>query len=261
MVRATAHADVLFEGSGSAGATPCGEPSQPTARPSARRSEPDAEPRAQQQHGVRHDALLTTKLYPPATPSDAVTRPRLVEQLADAFGQRLTLLSAPAGYGKTTLLSAWAATSGLPVAWLSLDESDNDPTRFWSYVIAALLSVRPEHGVPALAGLENLPPAPSEPAITTIINAFAGAPQPVALVLDDYHVIHSAAIQRTVAYLIEHLPAQLRLVIASRVDPPLALARWRARGQLRELRATRLALHRSRSRCLSQRRDGAQPGA
>jgi LuxR family maltose regulon positive regulatory protein len=187
------------------------------------------------------DPLVRTKLYPPALPSDVMPRARLARQLEEGFGSRLTLVSAPAGYGKTTLISAWTAASGLPVAWLSLDDGDNDPARFWSYVIAALVRLRAARGAPpAIAGLEDLPPAPTEPAITAIINTFAGAPQPVALVLDDYHVIHNEAIHRTVLFLIEHLPAHLRLVIASRSDPPLALARLRARGQLRELRAADL---------------------
>jgi LuxR family maltose regulon positive regulatory protein len=187
---------------------------------------------------VGREQLLTTKLFPPNAAADIVLRPRLAEQLAGGDGCRLTLISAPAGYGKTTLLSAWAAASGLPVAWVSLDEDDNDPTRFWAYVIAALLGVRAANDkAPAIADLADVPPAPSESAITAIINAFADAPQPVALVLDDYHVIESAAVHRALTFFLEHLPAQLRLVVASRVDPPLPLARLRARGQLVELRA------------------------
>jgi LuxR family maltose regulon positive regulatory protein len=211
---------------------------RPVALPAADRRASANVRRLQPERDARHDPLLTTKLYPPPAPADVVPRPRLAEQLADTFGSRLTLVSAPAGYGKTTLLSEWIARSGLPVAWLSLDEGDNDPTRFWSYAIAALLGVLPARTTtPAISDLHDLRPTPSESAITAIINAFAGAPQPVALVLDDYHLIDSEAVHRTVSFLLEHLPPQLRLIIASRTDPPLALARLRARGQLRELRA------------------------
>jgi LuxR family maltose regulon positive regulatory protein len=187
--------------------------------------------------------LVTTKLYVPPTRPNLVRRERLTGRLNEGLDHKLTLIAAPAGFGKTTLLSEWIQlrTNGssrrAPVGWLSLDEGDNDPARFWSYFIAALQTVRERCGATALALLH----APQPPAITsllaTLINEIAATPDHLALVLDDYHLIEAQAIHRALAYLLEHLPPQMHLIISSRAELPLALARLRARGQLVELRA------------------------
>ena len=187
--------------------------------------------------------LLMTKLFVPPTRPNLVRRQRLTGRLNEGLGRRLTLISAPAGFGKTTLLSEWiqprtnGATSQVAIGWLSLDEGDNDPARFWSHFIAALQSVREGVGATALALLYS----PQPPAITSIlatfINEIAGASGELALVLDDYHLIETQAIHSALAYLLDHLPPQMHLIVSSRTDPPLSLARLRAREQLMELRA------------------------
>ena len=193
--------------------------------------------------GVPHDPLVTTKLaLPPARPA-LVPRPRLMDRLEAGLQRKLTLIAAPAGYGKTTLVSAWHATapgSAWPLAWLSLDVGDNDPVRFWSYAIAALQTLHAGLGADALALLQSPQPPPLTTVLTLLINALAALPAPVALVLDDYHAITAPAIHQSLAFLLEHQPSQLRLVIISRVDPPLPLMRLRARGELTEVRAADL---------------------
>lgn len=180
--------------------------------------------------------LLATKLYlPPARPT-IVKRPRLTARLSEGLRRPLTLVSAPAGFGKSTLLSEWRATpegQGYPVAWLSLDSGDNDPGRFWAYAVGALRTL------PGLAGLaEELDAgAPPELLLTPVINGLAAAADAAVLVLDDYHVIESPAIHTAVSFLVEHLPAGLRLVILTRSDPPWPLGRLRANGLMSELRA------------------------
>jgi LuxR family transcriptional regulator, maltose regulon positive regulatory protein len=141
----------------------------------------------------------------------------------------------PAGFGKTTLLADWARSSRQPVAWLSLDEGDNDPARFWRYVAGALDRVRAGIGQRITATLKG-PPAPPEAMVTVVVNELASREGAIALVLDDYHLIEARPVHESIGLLVGHLPPQLRLVIASRSDPPLALARLRARGQLAELR-------------------------
>ena len=190
--------------------------------------------------------LLTTKLYiPPVRPDPStglrtrlVSRPRLVERLNAGLHRKLTLISAPAGFGKTTLLSEWA--SGWSVAWLSLDEGDNDPVRFWAYFVSALQTVHECVGEAALATLQSPQPPPIEAILTALINEIAAVPDPLALVLDDYHLITAQPIHEALTFLLDHLPPQVHLAIATRADPPLPLARLRARGQLTELRATDL---------------------
>ena len=192
---------------------------------------------------VQQDSLLATKLYiPPARPH-LVSRPRLIERLNRGRGCQLTLISAPAGFGKTTLLSEWCAAkpSGtMAVAWVSLDRRDNDPARFWSYVIAALEKIAPATGDPALGILRSAQPVPIEAMVTTLINAVTAVPGDFALVLDDYHVIDAQPVADGLLYLLDNLPPQMHLFIASRVDPPWPLARLRARDQLNELRAADL---------------------
>ncbi len=193
--------------------------------------------------------LLSTKLHiPPARPG-LVARPRLMERLDVGLCGKLTLISAPAGFGKTTLLSAWierrmSAAAGEPaVAWLSLDEQDNDPARFLAYLVAALQALRAGLGEAALAALQAPQPPPSGAMLTILINEVAALPaprdsgeRPYILVLDDYHLITTQAIHDGLAFLLDHLPPNLHLVIATRADPPLPVARLRGQGQLAELR-------------------------
>jgi LuxR family maltose regulon positive regulatory protein len=185
------------------------------------------------------DALLATKLYIPALRPNRVPRPRLTERLDEGTAGPLTLISAPAGFGKSTLLSEWVHESGRPVAWVSLDEGDDEVSRFLLYVLSALQRVRPGLGEAALATLRHAQ-APSaeilEPLLTGLLNEVHGLDEEVVLVLDDYHALEDATVHRAVQFLLDRLPPCLHLVIATRVDPPLALSRLRARGQLTELR-------------------------
>ena len=187
-------------------------------------------------------AILATKLYVPPLRRRIVLRPRLVERLNEglAAGHRLTLVSAPAGFGKTTLVSEWVAGCGRPVAWLSLDEGDSDPSRFQTYLVAALQTVAPGIGEGVLAALQSPQPPPPESTLTALLNDIATIPNDVVLVLDDYHVLDAGPVDDALAFLVEHLPPHLHLVIATREDPALPLARLRGRGQLTELRAADL---------------------
>jgi LuxR family maltose regulon positive regulatory protein len=200
--------------------------------------------------------ILTTKLYVPRPPDRRVVRPHLLARLAAGLRGPLTVIAAPAGFGKTTLLSqalgfeAWEgerpnsqASTADPqhVAWLSLDAGDNDPAVFLRYLIAALQrALTSAVGELALVLLEAPQPPPVSVVLTALINDVAAAQQPLALVLDDYHAIDTPAIHAAVAFLLDHLPPSLHLAIASREDPPLPLARLRGRGQLYELRAADL---------------------
>jgi LuxR family maltose regulon positive regulatory protein len=186
------------------------------------------------------DALVATKFHLP--PPGRVPRPRLLERLAQGMGRGLTVVCTPAGFGKTTLLGDWARRSRRAAAWLSLDAGDNDPARFWRYVVAALERVRPGTRAPVLALLRGLQQPPLEATVTAVINGLTTLPSgdQVALILDDYHRIEAPAVHDSVMFLVDRLPPGLRLVLASRADPPLSLARWRAGGQLAELRAADL---------------------
>jgi len=191
--------------------------------------------------------LLTTKLYIPPVRPELVSRPRLIERLkagllgqSGSFARKLTLISAPAGFGKTTLLSEWISQSQVPVAWVSLDEGDNDPVQFWTYFVAALDKVQAGVGESALALLRSPQPPPIEATLTALINEIAITPEPFALALDDYHLIEAQPIHNALAFSLDHLPPQMHLIIAGRADPPLPLARLRGRGQLTELRETDL---------------------
>ncbi|HQY92902.1 LuxR C-terminal-related transcriptional regulator [Caldilinea sp.] len=183
--------------------------------------------------------LLTTKLYLPPPRPQAVRRPRLVERLNEGLHRKLTLLSAPAGFGKTTLVSEWVAGSQRPVAWLSLDDGDGDLTRFLTYLVAALQTIAPSLGEGVLETLQG-PQPPAEALLTALLNEMAAIPDSFSLILDDYHVVESPSVDHALAFLIEHLPAQMHLVITTREDPQLPLARLRARHQLTELRAADL---------------------
>ena len=187
--------------------------------------------------------ILATKLYIPPSRRRVVLRPRLVERLNEglAAGNKLTLVSAPAGFGKTTLVGEWVAGCGRPAAWLSLDEGDSDPSRFLTYLIAALQTVAPGIGDGVLTVLQSpQPAADSKSTLTALLNDIATIPSDVVLVLDDYHVLDAKPVDDALAFLVEHLPPQVHLVIATREDPALPLARLRARGQLTELRGADL---------------------
>ena len=189
--------------------------------------------------------LLATKLAVPTARAQWVSRPRLFERLEAGRRGKLTLIAAPAGFGKTTLLSAWRATAAgqsLPFGWVALDAGDNDPLRFWSYGLAALDAVIPGVAQPALTLLQSPQPPAIEHILTNVLNAVSRTPAGPAhpagvLVLEDYHVITEPAIHTAVAWLLERLPDALRLIIVTRADPALPLARLRARGDLTELHA------------------------
>jgi len=181
--------------------------------------------------------ILVTKLYIPPPRNNAVVRSDLIERLNEGFHRKLTLISAPAGFGKTTLLSEWIASYKRVAAWLSLDEGDNDPARFWSHFVTALQMIVPNIGAEALSTLQS-PQLPSiESILTSLLNEIATLVNDLILVLDDYHAINSKPIDSALAFLIERLPQHMHLVITTREDPDLPLARLRARGQLTELRA------------------------
>jgi LuxR family maltose regulon positive regulatory protein len=163
-----------------------------------------------------------------------------VERLNEGLHRKLTLISAPAGFGKTTLVSEWISNCGRPVAWLSLDEGDNNPTRFLIYLVAALQTIAPKIGIGVLAALQSPQPPPVESILTTLFNEITTISDNFVLILDDYHVVDSPPVGQALTFLVEHMPPQMHLVIATREDPPLPLARLRARGQLTELRAADL---------------------
>jgi LuxR family maltose regulon positive regulatory protein len=177
------------------------------------------------------DVLLATKLHVPGLRPGFVPRPRL----AEALGRGLALVCAPAGFGKTALLADWLRSGRRPVAWLSLDVGDNDPVRFWRHVVAALDRARPGIGE-RVAPLLGPPSSSFEGLVTALINDLAAQSGEMVLVLDDYHLVDARQVHTSLAFLLEHLPPGLHLVLASRSDPPLPLARLRARGQLAELR-------------------------
>ena len=189
--------------------------------------------------------ILATKLYVPPSQPGIVPRPRLIGRLNDGLRCRLILISAPAGFGKTTLLGEWIAGCGRPAAWLSLDEGDSDPTRFLAYLVAALQTIEADIGEGVLGALQSPQPPPTESILTALLNEIAAVEDEFVLVLDDYHVIDARPIDDALAFLLEHLPPGMHLVIATREDPHLPLARLRARGQLAELRATDLRFNSS----------------
>jgi LuxR family maltose regulon positive regulatory protein len=188
--------------------------------------------------------LLTTKLYIPPSRPNLVPRPRLVARLDEGLraGRKLTLIAAPAGFGKTTLATEWLystgkAISSRSVAWLSLDEGDNDPTRFFTYIIAALQQLDASVGQ-ATQSLLGSPQMPlTESLATTLVNDIAAIPGHFVLVLDDYQLIHNPLIHDALAFLLDHQPSQMHLLVATRIDPPLSLPRLRVRGQMTEIRA------------------------
>jgi len=187
--------------------------------------------------------LLETKLYVPKPRRGLVQRPRLSERLRRGLESTLTLISAPAGFGKTTLLAEWLASfpSGAPsVAWLSLDHADNEPGTFWVYLIAALRTVAPGVGASALAALREPQAPPIESILAPLLNELNAVPEDVVVVLDDYHEVDTPEIRAGMVFLLEHLPPRIHLVITTRADPALPLGRLRGRGTLTEIRAADL---------------------
>jgi LuxR family transcriptional regulator, maltose regulon positive regulatory protein len=186
------------------------------------------------------DRLMATKLHVPRPRPGFLARPRLLELLTEGMARELTLVCAPAGFGKTTLLGEWARHSRGPVAWLSLDAADSDPARFWRYVAAALDGARPGIHQQVAVLLQGAEQPRLEAVVTAVVNELAGRSDGLVLVLDDYHLVDALPVHESLAVLLERLPPGLRLTVASRADPPLPLARLRASGQLTEVRAADL---------------------
>jgi LuxR family maltose regulon positive regulatory protein len=205
------------------------------AQPALETGAPEAQPGA----GAAAPPLLLTKILPPPLRRQIVARPRLAERLRQAMEGGVALVVAPAGWGKTTLLASGLAESGLKVAWLALDEHDADVAAVLRYVVAALQRQVPSVGRAALDLLETPQPS-ADAALTLLINDLIVRDAPIALVLDDYHRVRAPAVHQAIAHLIEHLPPTLRLVLSTREDPPLPLARLRARRRLHEIRAADL---------------------
>jgi len=185
------------------------------------------------------DSLVITKLRPSETRPKLVARPRLTEKLECDLGRRLTFLSAPAGFGKTTLLGEWLSGEERPVAWVSLDEGDNDPARFLSYLVVALRTIEMGIGESGLSSMCSPEPLRIEALASALVNEMAALPNEL-VVLDDYHVIEMGPIHWVVSFLLDRLPPNVHLVIASRVEPPLPLSRLRVRDQMSEIRAVDL---------------------
>ncbi|NIN64474.1 MAG: hypothetical protein GTO63_07185, partial [Anaerolineae bacterium] len=216
--------------------------------------------------------LLRTKFHIPPVRPELVSRPRLIERLNAGLSRKLTLISAPAGFGKTTLLSEWVVGCQRPVAWLSLDKGDSEPPRFWTYVIAALQTIEAGLGEAALAMLQSAQPPstgsvstsgaePIEAILTTLINEIEVIPEGLVLVLDDYHVIEAQPIHDGLTFLLDHLPPQMHVVIATRADPPLHLAHLRGSGELTELRLSDLRFTRDEASEFLNRAMGLQLSA
>ncbi|MEM7112127.1 MAG: LuxR C-terminal-related transcriptional regulator [Chloroflexota bacterium] len=182
------------------------------------------------------DGLLQTKLFIPSSRAALVPRPQLIERLNEGQTGKLTLVSAPAGYGKTTLICEWIAESKRPFAWLSLDSNDRDPERFFAYLIAAIQTIQDDFGQELLDFLETAQPSSVEQVATRLINECSTISEPIVLVLDDYHVLDSKPVDDILVFLLIHLPAHIHLVITTREDPSFSLSRMRVRGELTELR-------------------------
>ena len=182
--------------------------------------------------------LLETKFRIPAAPLESIPRARLTKRLDDGLDRKLILVSAPAGFGKTTLLVKWAAACGASVAWLSLDDSDNDPARFTNYLQAALRAagVDLEEHTPG----EGWASGSLDTFLTALLNQITAGPGQIVLVLDDYHLITAETVHDAVGFLLDHMPARMHIAIATRADPPLPVARLRGRGQLCEIRLSDL---------------------
>ncbi|WP_110516304.1 LuxR C-terminal-related transcriptional regulator [Herpetosiphon llansteffanensis] len=185
-------------------------------------------------------AILATKLMIPSLRTSVVNRSLLLARLQRGLDRRVTVVAAPAGFGKTTLLSTWLQQTSHAKAWLTLDQRDNDPLRWLSYLVAALQTIEPTLGQSVQQALQAAQPAPSEQLIVSLINEINQIKQPIIVVLDDYHVIENQAVDDMLNFLLEHMPTTIHLVLATREDPQIPLARLRARGQLNELRVADL---------------------
>ncbi|MEM9485714.1 MAG: helix-turn-helix transcriptional regulator, partial [Cyanobacteria bacterium P01_F01_bin.116] len=184
-------------------------------------------------------SLLETKLYLPKWSANQISRPRLLNRIYPE--RKLTLVSAPAGFGKTTLLAEWvSAVPTRAVAWVSLDQSDNDPAVFWTYLLTALQKVQPSLSERALSLLQSSQPPTIESILMTLLNEITTVKEDIVLILDDYHRIDTQAIHSGIGFLLTHLPPQMHLSLSSRADPPLSLARLRSHGELTELRVSDL---------------------
>jgi LuxR family maltose regulon positive regulatory protein len=188
----------------------------------------------------QRELLLSTKLFVPSPRPNRVSRPRLIAQLNTCLDKALILISAPAGYGKTTLVSSWLQGSKIPSSWLSLDEGDNDPIRFMQNFLAALQKIVPTIQPDLLSLLQRTQPAPNDMLLNILINEIVAHDAPFVLILDDFHVIHAEHILKILTFLIDHVPPQFHLLLLTRIDPPLPLFRLRARDQLLEIRAEQL---------------------
>ncbi len=184
--------------------------------------------------------ILATKLYLPPPRTKVILRPRLIDRLNEGLQGKLTLISAPAGFGKTTLVSEWITVCDRPAAWLSLDEGDNDLPRFLTYFVAALQTLAAHIGEGVLSALQSPQPPPTETLLTALLNEMSTLPDNFILVLDDYHLLDAQPIDNALTFLIEHLPPRMHLVITTRENPNIPLARLRARGHLTELRVSDL---------------------
>lgn len=189
---------------------------------------------------LQGSSLLGTKLYPRPTRADLVARPRITKLLDDGLSASLILVSAPAGFGKTTLLAEWLKNRPNGSCWLSLDAADNDPARFWAHVILSLQAIRDELGETALAQLRSPQPPPMELILPSLLEEIESFHDRGILILDDYHAITSTAVNGTLAYLLENLPPDIHLVISTRSDPPIPIAKLRSRGQVVEIRSDEL---------------------
>ena len=195
-----------------------------------------------------NDQLLTTKFFVPSAPHSLIARPHLTTLLDQGRRRKLTLISAPAGFGKTTLLASWAQSllqenpEAPHLAWVSLDEDDNEVVLFWTYLLTALDAQRQALCAPLLSYLrmQQVPKPPLRNILQALINILANSTEQVLLVLDDYHVITEPEIHNSLTYLVEHLPPQLHLILAARVDPPLPISLLRARGEVLEVRTNQL---------------------
>ncbi len=203
--------------------------------------------------------LLATKFFLPAASGTLIPRPRLHALLDKALERLFTLVSAPAGFGKTTLLSTWARSLSVHntgVCWLSLDKEDNDPYLFWTYVISALQAQDPQHFASLLVQLQSPTPPPLKSLLTQLINLLAALTRHLVLILDDYHLITEEPVHTTLVSLVEHQLPQLHLIVATRADPPLSLPLLRARQQVWEIRTEQLRCTTEETRSLLPARCG-----
>ena len=183
-------------------------------------------------------SLLATKFNIPSLRPGLVTRPRLLEQLQHFYNYKLILISAPAGFGKTTLLSEWIlhGNVGYPYGWVTLNAEDKDPLRFWTYVITALKKIIPSIGETSLSLIQSTPQISIVNLLTVLLNEINSVAEEIVLILDDYHLIDLPQINQEVTFLLEHIPPNMHLIISTRIDPSLPLARYRGKGTIMELR-------------------------